>query len=102
VLFLTPVTEEEVLQITSKLKTKISAGFDNILDILVKQCIQTIIKPLTFIFNLSASSGTFPNKMKIVKVQSIFKKGQKQNIANYGPISISCFFFQNSCNIDVQ
>jgi hypothetical protein len=92
VLFLAPVTAEEVLQVTSKLKTKITAGFDEIRDLIVKQCIQTIKKPLTFIFNLSLSSGIFPNQMKIAKVRTIFKKGQKQNIASYGPISILSVF----------
>jgi hypothetical protein len=92
VLFLAPVTEEEVLKVTSKLKTKISAGFNEILDMIVKQCIQFIKKPLTFIFNLSLSSGTFPNQMKIAKVCPIFKKGQKQNITNYRPISVLSVF----------
>jgi hypothetical protein len=92
VLFLVPVTEEEVLQVTSKLKTKTSAGYDEIPDMIVKQCIQFIKKPLTFIFNLSLSSGIFPDQMKIAKVRPIFKKGQKQNIANYRPISILSVF----------
>jgi hypothetical protein len=43
---------------------------------------------LTFIIHLSLSSGIFPNQMKIAKVRPIFKKGQKQNIENYRPISI--------------
>jgi hypothetical protein len=53
VLFLTPVTEDEVLQVTSKLKTKISGGYDEIPDMVVKQCIQIIKKSLKFIINLS-------------------------------------------------
>jgi hypothetical protein len=36
VLFLDPDTDEEVLQVTSKLKTKITVGFDEILDTIVK------------------------------------------------------------------
>jgi hypothetical protein len=82
VLFLAPVTEEEVLQVISKLKTKIIVGFDEIQDMIVKECIQTIKEPLTFIFNLSLCSGIFPNQMKIAKVRPIFKNGHKQNIAN--------------------
>jgi hypothetical protein len=39
VLFLVPVTEEEVLKVTSKLKTKISAGFNEIPDMIAKECI---------------------------------------------------------------
>jgi hypothetical protein len=64
-LFLAPVTEEEVLKDTSKLKTKITVDYDEIPDLIVKQCIHTI-KNL-FIFNLSLSSGSFPNQMKIAK-----------------------------------
>jgi hypothetical protein len=56
------------------------------------KCIQFIKKPLTFIFNLSLSSGTFPNQMKVAKVRPIFKKGQKQNITNYRPISVLSVF----------
>jgi hypothetical protein len=67
-LFLAPATEEEVLQIANKLKMKSLAGYDEIPDMIVKQCIQTIKKPSTFIINLSLSSGIFPNQMKIAKV----------------------------------
>jgi hypothetical protein len=74
VLFLDPVTEEEFLQVTSKLKTEITVGFDEIQDMIemmvmmMKQCIQTIKKALIFIYNRSLSSGIFPNQMKIAKV----------------------------------
>jgi hypothetical protein len=61
VLFLAIGTGEDVLQVTSEPKTKITVGFDEIPDMIVKQCIQTIKKPLTFIFNLSLNSGIFPN-----------------------------------------
>jgi hypothetical protein len=87
-LFLAPATEEEVLQIFRKLKMKSSAGYDEILNIIIKHCIHIVKKPLTFIINLSLSSGIFPNQMKIAKVQPIFKKGQKHNIENYRLISI--------------
>jgi hypothetical protein len=65
VLFLAPANEEEVLQMAKKLKMKSSAGFDEIPDMIVKQCIHTVKKPLTFIINLSLSSGIFPSQMKI-------------------------------------
>jgi hypothetical protein len=59
---------------------KSSAGYDEIPDIIVKQCIHTVKKPSTFMINLSLSSGIFPNEMKIAKVRPIYKRGQKQNI----------------------
>jgi hypothetical protein len=67
-------TEEEVLQIAKKLKIKSSAGYDEIPDMIVTQCIHIVKTPSTFIINLSLSSGIFPNQMKIAKVRPIFKK----------------------------
>jgi hypothetical protein len=87
-MFVTPITEKEILVVTGKLKSKYSTGFDGIPALLIKHCVQHIIKPLMFIFNLSLSTGTFPNLMKITKVRPIFKKGRKQDVSNYRPISI--------------
>jgi hypothetical protein len=52
VLFLATAPEEEVLQIAKKLKVKSLAGYDEIPDMIVKQCIHTVKKPLTFRINL--------------------------------------------------
>jgi hypothetical protein len=85
-LFLVPATEEEVLQISRKLKIKSSTGYDEIPNIII--ILHVAKKPLTFIINLSLSSGIFPNQMKIAKVLPIFKKGKKHNIENYRRFSI--------------
>ena len=47
-----------------------------------------ISKCLTLIINQSLNSGIFPDKLKIAKVTPIFKKGDKQIITNYRPISV--------------
>jgi hypothetical protein len=52
-LFLSQITEDGVLNATSKLEGKFSAGYDAILEKLVKESIQIVMKPLTFIFNLT-------------------------------------------------
>lgn len=46
-MFVAPITEEEVLNVTGKLKNKHSSGFDEIPASLIKHCIQFINKPLT-------------------------------------------------------
>ena len=44
------------------------------------------------IFNLSLSTGIFPDKLKLAKVSSIFKNVEKDFLTNYLPISVvSCF-----------
>ena len=44
------------------------------------------------IFNLSLSTGIFPDKLKIAKVSPIFKNGEKDLLTNYWPISVvPCF-----------
>ena len=44
------------------------------------------------IFNLSLSTGIFPDKLKIAKISPIFKNGEKDRLKNYEPISVlPCF-----------
>jgi hypothetical protein len=59
-IFLAPVIERDVLNVTNNLKGKLSSCYDYIPEKIVKLSIQSIIKPLTFIFNLSLCTGTFP------------------------------------------
>lgn len=50
-----------------------------------------IVKPLSYIFNLSFQSGIFPNRMKVAKVVPLYKDGDKHMFTNYRPISLSQF-----------
>jgi hypothetical protein len=57
------------------LKGKLTAGFDEITDYVVKQCIQFIKKPLVNIYNAPLELGIFPEQLKIAKVKPLHKKG---------------------------
>ena len=87
-LFFTPVTEDEVKQVVNNLKTKRSSGYDDITNFLLKNIINEIVAPLTHILNLSLSQGIVPQNMKIAKVIPVFKKGPKDSLNNYRPISL--------------
>jgi potassium voltage-gated channel Eag-related subfamily H protein 8 len=69
------------------LKGIFSAGYDEIPDRLVKQCIKLIKNPLSYIYNASSDSGIFPDRLKIAKVKPLYKKGDIHDIQNYRPIS---------------
>ena len=55
---------------------------------LIKNVITTIVKPFGHICNVSFQTGVFPSKMKIAKVDSLFKCGEKNVFTNYRPISL--------------
>jgi len=63
-IFISPVTEEEVVSLAKNLKDKLTASYDDIYELLVKQCIQLIKGPLTHIYNISWRSGVFPDEWK--------------------------------------
>jgi hypothetical protein len=63
-IFIYPVTEEEVISLTKRLKGKPTAGFDDISERLVKQRIQLIKGPLAHIYNVSLNTGVFPDEWK--------------------------------------
>jgi hypothetical protein len=52
--------------------------------------------PLANIYIESLESGIFPDQPKIAKVVPLYKKGDKRDIQNYRPISITIWFFKIS------
>lgn len=87
--FLFPIiTNELILKTLSKLKSKKSAGEDNISMYLLKEIANIIINPLTYLFNLSFQHGYLPPSYKCAKVVPVFKTGNKSRFDNYRPISL--------------
>ena len=87
-MFLTPVVENEIINIVKLCKPKNSKDCDDISMYVISKVIVSIAKPLAHIFNSSFSCGIFPDHMKIAKIIPIFKNGQKTEFINYRPISI--------------
>jgi hypothetical protein len=59
---------------------------------LIKKCYIHLIKPLTFINNLSLNTGEFPELFKIAEVRPLLKEGSKYEVKNYRPISMISTF----------
>ena len=53
-----------------------------------KLCGESVYKPLNFIFKSYLETGQFPSDWKKVNVVPVFKKGNKQLLKNYCPISL--------------
>ena len=87
-IFLDPVTPEDILAITKKLKPKTSYGADGISTKLLAMTIDKIVGPITHIINLTFEKGIFPTDMKCAKVIPIHKTADPCLLNNYRPISL--------------
>ena len=85
---LSQVTEDEVRKAIKRLKPKKSSGLDFVPPTIIKLAIDVITTPLTWVINLSLSSGEFPSCWKSAKVSPIYKnKGSKYSKEYYRPVS---------------
>ena len=85
-LFMKPIIAKEIVKIISKFNQNKSPGHDGIGNLIVKNVAHIVSRPLADIFNLSLSTGSVPEQLKIAKVIPIYK------ISNYRPVSVlPCF-----------
>ena len=65
---------------------------------MLKMCGDTICKLLELIFKQALTTGVFPSEWKKGNIVSYYKKGDKQNLKNYRPVSLLpiCGFLKNS------
>lgn len=92
-LYLFPVTVEEVIKTCKNLKSKNSCGLDGVPSSLLIQCIPEIAEPICFLINKSHAQGRFPEMLKPAVVLPLYKKkGSKENLDNYRPISLLSVF----------
>jgi len=70
------------------LKSSNSCGYDEVRLKLLKSCSYFISSALNFICIRTLFAGVFPDRPKYATVRPLFKKGNKDDINNYRPISI--------------
>ena len=91
-LFLCPTTYFEVLQEINSLKNKKSCGYDKTPVHFFKVAAKVLATPLSILFSYSFRHEIFTDCLKTAKVVPIFKKGDKNEISNYRPISLLSTF----------
>jgi len=83
---------KEIEKIINSLKIKESSGYDEVSTKILNISAPFISSPLSYICYKSMLSGTFPTRLKYVIVKPLLKKGVKENVGNYSPISLLTSF----------
>lgn len=78
----------DIFEGLSELNCKKGAGPDGIPNNFLSNCKYSLTLPLYFLFNKSLELGIFPSVWKSSRVFPVHKKGDKDNVLNYRPISI--------------
>lgn len=86
------VENEEIDNIILNLKSKCAVGWDGISTYIVKATRHVLTPILQVLFNLSLTSGIFPNAFKKAVVHPIYKSGDRDSVTNYRPISVLSVF----------
>lgn len=84
------ITDDEVKDAISDMKSSASAGPDGFPAIILKKCSENLSIPLADLFNKSLQSSSIPNKLKEAFVIPIHKGNSSKNVAaNYRPVSLT-------------
>ena len=82
------ISEATTMETLNNIKPKPSCGHDGISTKLLKACRLEICKPLTLIINQMLTTSIFPDDLKVAKVIRKVKKGKREILDNYRPISL--------------
>ena len=86
-----PINANIIKEIISNLEPKSSIDINGFSPKLLKLCCEEILRPLTHLVNLSLTTGTFPNELKISRICPIFKSGCRKDVTNYRPVLSKVF-----------
>ena len=83
-----PIENEDIISLIRKLNLNKTNGSDGISGQMLLLCDDSVILPLKITFRNILSTAIHPDMWKLANVTPIFKKGGKQLIKNYRPISL--------------
>ena len=83
-----PVTEDFVYKQILKLNPVKSTGLDDIPARFIRDGAPVLKIPITYIVNLSITTATVPDDMKVARVKPLYKKNSSLEAGKYRPVSI--------------
>ena len=84
----TKFENKDIINIIRSLSVGKAHGHDNISIRMLKICDSAIVEPLSILFNNCLNQSIFPDTRKRSNICPIHKKGDKQIISNYRPVSL--------------
>ena len=94
-------SKKELKLVASKLSDGKSRGWDNIPSEFIKYAPDSFFDVLALLFNMMKSSGVFPHGWNCGRITLIHKKGLREKLGNYRPITVSialCGFYSKVLN----
>ena len=82
------IESDKVFKILKKFDESQAPAIDDLSGIFLKDGAALLATPITQLWNLSISSGRFPDACKIAKLKPLYKKGSKTDPKNYRPTSL--------------
>ena len=79
---------EQVSKLCGEILTVKSSGFEDIATKVFKDAFRVLVPQLVYIFNLSFSTGMFPDSWKQATIIPLYKGGDKLEVSNYRPVSL--------------
>ena len=84
----------KICKLLSNINSNKAGGPDAIHGKILKNCAVGLAYPLSLLFKLSYNTGNIPLEWKLANVVPIHKKGAKENVENYRPISLTCLIMK--------
>ncbi len=81
------ISEEDTLALLCHLDTRKATGADHLFTRLRRMVAPGIVRSLATLFNHSLKTGDVPAEWKSATVTPIWKKGDKEMVSNYRPVS---------------
>ena len=82
-------TPTRIKSLLSNINSNKACGPDSIHGKLLKHCANSLCHPFSLLFTLSYNTGYIPREWKLGNVVPVHKKGSKDNVENYRPISLT-------------